>query len=75
MIRGALAVLVALAFVVGGCEKPQQVAYKKGHYAGKSDTQAWANDRFKNDRGEWERAVKARNLRQNEYERTSGRGG
>ncbi len=69
------AVLLGAALALAGCgEKSQQVSYSKGRYAGKPDTPAWAGDEFKN-RADWERAIKARNLRQNEYQRTSGRGG
>lgn len=69
-------ILLALAAVclVAGCELPQQVAYKDGHYAGKPDTPAWDNPPFNGDRLAWERAIKARNLHQNEYSRTPGRG-
>ena len=70
------AVLLGAALVLAGCgERSQQVSYNKGRYAGKADTPAWAGDDFKNGRADWERAIKARNLRQHEYERTSGRGG
>jgi hypothetical protein len=71
--RYTLAVLV-LCGLLAGCEKPQQVAYRDGHYAGKPDQPAWAKPPFNGDRVAWERAIKVRNLRQNEYERTSGRG-
>ena len=72
--RPAALMLTALLLLVAGCERPQKVAYKDGHYAGKPDTPAWDGPRFKGDRAEWQRVIKARNLRQNEYERTSGRG-
>jgi hypothetical protein len=69
------AVLLGAALALAGCgEKSQQVSYSNGRYAGKPDTPAWAGDEF-NNRADWERAIKARNLRQNEYQRTSGRGG
>ncbi len=71
--RRMLLALVA-ACLVAGCELPQQVAYKDGHYAGKPDTPAWNNPPFNGDRIAWERAIKARNLHQNEYSRTAGRG-
>ena len=76
MTRAMAAVLFGAALVLAGCgEQTQQVSYSKGRYAGKPDTPAWAGNEFKNSRADWERAIKARNLRQNEYERTSGRGG
>ena len=76
MMRLLRAVLLGAALVLAGCgERSQQVSYSKGRYAGKPDTPAWAGDGFKNDRAVWERAIKARNLRQSEYERTAGRGG
>ncbi len=75
MMRVWPAVLLGAALVLAGCgEKSQQVSYSKGRYAGKPDTPAWGGNEFKN-RVDWERAIKARNLRQNEYQRTSGRGG
>lgn len=70
------AVSLGATLALAGCgEKSQQVSYSKGRYAGKPDSPAWAGAEFKNGRADWERAIKARNLRQNEYERTSGRGG
>jgi len=76
MKRLVAAVLLGTTLALAGCgERSQQVSYSKGRYAGKPDTPAWAGDEFKHSRADWERAIKARNLRQNEYERTSGRGG
>ncbi|HEV8260231.1 MAG TPA: hypothetical protein VGQ19_05675 [Burkholderiales bacterium] len=75
MTRAMAAVLLGALALAGCGEKTQQVSYSKGRYAGKPDTPAWAGNEFKNSRADWERAIKARNLRQNEYERTSGRGG
>lgn len=60
----------ALPLVAAGCgEKPTVTVYKQGQYQGKPDTQPWDNEQFKGDRVAWEKAVKARNLGQNEYER------
>lgn len=60
----------ALPLVAAGCgEKPTVTVYKQGQYQGKPDTQPWDNEQFKGDRAAWEKAVKARNLGQNEYER------
>ena len=65
-----IAAVVALPFVVAGCgEKPTVTVYKQGQYQGKPDSRPWDNDRFKGDKSAWEKAVKARNLGQNEYER------
>lgn len=71
--KRTLLALAAVACLAAGCERPQQVAYKDGHYAGKPDARAWDNPPFNGDRSAWERAIKARNLNQNEYARTSGR--
>jgi len=65
-----LAVAVALAWTVAGCgEKPTVIVYKQGQYQGKPDMQPWDNDQFKGDKVAWEKAIKARNLGQNEYVR------
>ena len=67
------AAAVALAGVAAGCgEKSSVTVYKQGQYQGKPDKQSWDNDQFKGDKGAWEKAVKARNLGQNEYVRVSG---
>ena len=66
-------IAAAVAWAVAGCgEKPTVTVYKDGEYKGKPDTQPWANDQFKGDRAGWEKAVKARNVGQNEYVRVSG---
>ena len=68
----AIAAAVALAGVAAGCgEKATVTVYKQGQYQGKPDKQPWDNDQFKGDKGAWEKAVKARNLGQNEYVRIS----
>ena len=68
-----LAAVAALSWAVAGCgEKPSVTVYKQGQYQGKPDKQPWDNDQFKGDRAAWEKAVKARNLGQNEYVRASG---
>jgi len=67
------AAAVALAGVAAGCgEKSSVTVYKQGQYQGKPDKQSWDNDQFKGDKTAWEKAVKARNLGQNEYVRVSG---
>jgi hypothetical protein len=68
-----IAVAVALAGVAAGCgEKTAVTVYKQGQYQGKPDKQPWDNDQFKGDRAAWEKAIKARNLGQNEYARLAG---
>jgi len=68
-----IAAAVALAGVAAGCgEKSSVTVYKQGQYQGKPDKQPWDNDQFKGDKVAWEKAVKARNLGQNEHVRISG---
>ena len=68
-----LAAVAALTWSVAGCgDKPMVTVYKKGEYQGKPDMQPWDNDPFKGDKTAWEKAVKARNLGQNEYVRITG---
>ena len=68
-----LAAAVALPWVAAGCgEKSSVTVYKQGQYQGKPDKQPWDNNQFKGDRDAWEKAVKARNLGQNEYLRVAG---
>jgi hypothetical protein len=68
-----IAAVVTLAGVAAGCgEKSSVTVYKQGQYQGKPDKQPWDNDQFKGDKTAWEKAVKARNLGQNEYVRISG---
>lgn len=60
----------ALALTLAACgEKPTVTVYKQGQYQGKPDNQPWDNEQFKGDKVAWEKAVKARSLGQNEYER------
>jgi hypothetical protein len=69
----AIAAAVALAGVAAGCgEKSSVTVYKQGQYQGKPDMQPWDGAQFKGDKVAWEKAVKARNLGQNEYVRISG---
>jgi hypothetical protein len=63
----------ALALGAAGCgEQAAVTVYKQGQYQGKPDKDPWDNDRFKGDKGTWEKSVKARNLGQNEYVRITG---
>jgi hypothetical protein len=77
MLAGAA---VWLAVGLSACgERDQVTIYKQGKYQGKPDTKPWENDPGaslytnskwdKGDKTSWERAVKARNLAQNEYTR------
>jgi hypothetical protein len=67
-----VAVAAVLPLVAAGCgEKPTVTVYKQGQYQGKPDNQPWDNEQFKGDRVAWEKAVKARNVGQNEYERVA----
>jgi len=67
-----VAVAAALPLVAAGCgEKPTVTVYKQGQYQGKPDKQPWDNEQFKGDKTAWEKAVKARNVGQNEYERVA----
>jgi len=65
-----VAAVAALPFIAAGCgEKPTVTVYKQGQYQGKPDKQPWDNEQFKGDKAAWEKAVKARNEKQNEYAR------
>ena len=77
-ILAGAAVLFAAGLSACG-ERDQVTVYKQGKYQGKPDTKPWENDPAANsypgskwDKGDkmsWERAVKTRNLAQNEYTR------
>jgi hypothetical protein len=60
--------IVAAALALGGCHEIPQDAPKP--YAGKEDTQAYAGDIFKGDKGKYEKALATRAQFQNEYLRT-----
>ena len=63
-------VVVVSTWGLAGCgEKPTATVYKQGKYQGKPDNQPWDNDRYKSDKTDWEKAIKARNNSQNEYVR------
>ena len=65
-----LSFAAVLPLVAAGCgEKPTVTVYKQGQYQGKPDNQPWDNELFKGDKVAWEKAIKARNLGQNEYVR------
>jgi hypothetical protein len=65
----ALAVLAGGALVLAGCgERPQVVNYKQGSYQGKPDTPPYANAPFNGNEQQWDSAIRARNMAQNEYQ-------
>jgi hypothetical protein len=67
IIASALAIT---AFAVAGCgEKPNVTIYKQGQYQGKPDNVPWQSQPFNNSQADWDKAIKARNARQNEYAR------
>ena len=59
----------SLALVAAGCGEKPVTVYKQGQYQGKPDMEPWGNDTFKGDKLAWERAIKARNERQDETSR------
>ena len=69
--RGIAITLAAIALVaIAGCgEKPTVTIYKQGTYQGKPDNQPWQSAPFNGNQGEWDKAIKARNIGQNEYVR------
>jgi hypothetical protein len=73
MIKSIAVIALAGAVAVGvsACgERPQVVNYKQGAYQGKPDTPPYANAPFNNNKDDWERAIRTRNLNQTEYKRT-----
>lgn len=66
----ALSVAAVLPLIAAGCgEKATVTVYKQGQYQGKPDNQPWDSPQFKGDKVAWEKAIKTRNLGQNEYVR------
>ena len=64
----AVLMLAGGLLALSGCgEKPNVTIYKQGKYQGKADSVPWQSAPFNNNRGEWEKAIKARNNAQNEY--------
>jgi hypothetical protein len=75
--RIALAAAVAvLAAAFAGCgERPNVTLHKQGKYQGKPDGVPWESAPFNNNKVDWEKAITARNERQNEYARIGAGGG
>ena len=70
--RRPLLLIAAACLTLGivGCGEDAAVTvYKQGQYQGKPDKQPWDNDLFKGNKVEWEKAIKARNERQDETSR------
>ena len=71
--RALVAVIVTAFFAaasLSGCgEKPNVTVYKQGKYQGKPDNVPWQGAPFNNNQAEWEKSIKARNSKQNEYVR------
>ena len=70
VVRIVSSALVIAAFAIAGCgEKPNVTIYKQGQYQGKPDNVPWQSQPFNNSQADWDKAIKARNARQNEYAR------
>jgi len=63
------AIAIAAAGLAGCGEKPTVTVYKQGKYQGKPDNVPWQGPQFNNNQTEWEKAIKARTIGQNEYVR------
>jgi len=63
------AIALAAAGLAGCGEKPTVTVYKQGKYQGKPDNVPWQGPQFNNNQTEWEKAIKARTIGQNEYVR------
>jgi hypothetical protein len=63
-----LAVLAAGAGAGRMRGAPAVVTYKQGTYQGKPDTPPYSNAPFNGNEQQWENAIRARNLAQNEYQ-------
>ena len=64
-----LGVVGAVAALAACGERPNVTVYKQGSYQGKPDNVPWQSAPFNNNQTEWEKTIKARNVRQNEYAR------
>jgi len=69
LLTTASVALLGLGLVA--CEKSQVVTYKQGKYQGKTDSKPWDNEQFKGDQAAWEKAMKQRQLSQNDYKRSN----
>jgi predicted outer membrane protein len=63
------AIAVAAAGLAGCGEKASVTVSKQGKYQGKPDNLPWQGAPFNNNQAEWENAIKARTIGQNEYVR------
>ena len=63
----AAAIVLAASGLAGCGEKPNVTLHKQGKYQGKPDSVPWQGQPFNNNQGDWEKAIKTRNERQNEY--------
>lgn len=63
------AIAVAAAALAGCGEKASVTVYKQGKYQGKPDNVPWQGTAFNGNQAEWEKAIKARTVGQNEYVR------
>ena len=63
------AAAIAVAALAACGEKPTVTVYKQGSYQGKPDNQPWQSAPFNGNQSEWDKAIKARNIGQNEYVR------
>jgi hypothetical protein len=61
----------ALATLSGCGEKPQTITAQAGQSAAKPDDKPYVNEQFKGDRAAWERTMRARADKQNEYKRVN----
>ena len=65
----AVAALAAAALLAACGEDRQVTVYKQGKYQGKPDNVPWAGPPFNDNHAEWEKAIRARTIGQNEYVR------
>ena len=70
MTRVRFVVLALAGALAAACTEVPQDSGKA--YAGKEDQKAYAGDKFKGDKAQWEQALAARAVNMNEYVRTGG---
>jgi hypothetical protein len=69
LLVGAALAAVGAAGLAGCGEKSNVTVYKQGQYQGKPDNLPWQSQPFNNNKADWEKNIKARNVGQNEYAR------